>query len=69
MLYEVITLIEMDYLKIALMNVIPALIYFTFVMYMVDLEALRSGLRGLPTEEIPAAGVVLRAGWYYFILV
>ncbi len=61
------TLIEMDYLKIALMNVIPALIYFTFVMYMVDLEALRSGLRGLPTEEIPRAGSVLRAGWYYFI--
>jgi TRAP transporter 4TM/12TM fusion protein len=61
------TLIEMDYLKIALMNVIPALIYFIFVLYMVDLEALRSGLRGLPPEEIPKASEVLRRGWHYFL--
>ncbi|MBU1206927.1 MAG: TRAP transporter fused permease subunit [Proteobacteria bacterium] len=61
------TLIEMDYLKIALMNVIPALIYFIFVLYMVDLEALRSGLKGLPVEEIPKVSEVLRKGWHYFL--
>ena len=61
------TLIEMDYLKIALMNVIPALIYFIFVLFMVDLEALRSGLRGLPPEEIPKVSEVLRRGWHYFL--
>jgi TRAP transporter 4TM/12TM fusion protein len=61
------TLIEMDYLKIALMNVIPASIYFVFVLYMVDLEALRSGLKGLPQEEIPIASEVLKKGWHYFI--
>jgi TRAP transporter 4TM/12TM fusion protein len=61
------TLIEMDYLKIALMNVIPALVYFLFVLYMVDLEALRSGLKGLPQEEIPKASEVLKKGWHYFL--
>lgn len=61
------TLIEMDYLKIALMNVIPALIYFIFVLYMVDLEALRSGLKGLPPEEIPQLSEVLKKGGHYFI--
>ena len=40
------TLIEVSYLKIALINVIPALLYFIFVIMMVDLEALRSGLKG-----------------------
>jgi len=35
------TLIEVSYLKIAVMNVIPAMIYFFFVILMVDLEALR----------------------------
>ena len=61
------TLIEIDYLKIALMNVIPAMIYFIFVLYMVDLEALRSGLRGLPAEEIPKVSAVLKRGWHFFL--
>lgn len=61
------TLIEVSYLKIALMNVIPALIYFIFVILMVDLEALRSGLKGLPPEEIPKASAVLKDGWHFFL--
>jgi len=61
------TLIEMDYLKIALINVIPALIYFIFVLYMVDLEAVRSGLKGLPAEEIPKISIVLKNGWHFFL--
>jgi len=61
------TLIEVSYLKIALLNVIPAMIYFIFVILMVDLEALRSGLKGLPAEEIPKASVVLKEGWHFFL--
>ncbi len=61
------TLIEVSYLKIALINVIPALIYFIFVIMMVDLEALRSGLKGLPAKEIPKALKVLKDGWHFFL--
>ncbi|MCJ7829770.1 MAG: TRAP transporter fused permease subunit [Desulfobacterales bacterium] len=61
------TLIEVDYLKIALMNVLPALIYFIFVLFMVDLEALRSGLKGLPPKEIPKLAAVLKRGWHFFL--
>jgi len=61
------TLIEVNYLKIALLNVIPAMIYFIFVIYMVDLEALRSGLKGLPPEEIPKLMHVLKHGWHFFL--
>jgi TRAP transporter 4TM/12TM fusion protein len=61
------TLIEISYLKIALMNVIPALMYFIFVIMMVDLEALRSGLKGLSTEEIPKVSEVLKHGWHFFL--
>ena len=49
------------------MNVIPALLFFGFVALMVDLEAVRSGLHGLPAEEIPRVGDVLRRGWYFFL--
>lgn len=61
------TLIEVSYLKIALVNVIPAMIYFVFVILMVDLEALRSGLKGMPPEEIPKVSVVLKRGWHFFL--
>ncbi len=61
------TIIEIQYLKVALLNIIPALIYFIFVLFMVDLEALRSGLKGLPEEEIPSALVVLKQGWHFFL--
>ena len=61
------TLIQVSYLKIALMNVIPALLYFIFVIMMVDLEALRSGLKGLPAEEIPKVSTILKNGWHFFL--
>jgi TRAP transporter 4TM/12TM fusion protein len=61
------TLTQTDYLSIALMNVIPALLFFGFIVMMVDLEAVRSGLRGLPVEEIPRVRDVLRRGWHFFL--
>ncbi len=61
------TLTQRDYLGIAMMNVIPAVLFFTFILLMVDLEAMRTGLKGLPNDEIPRVGDVLRRGWFFFI--
>ncbi len=61
------TLIEMEYLTIAALNIIPALLYFLFVLAMVDLEALGNNLKGLPPEEIPDFKTTWRRGWYFFL--
>ena len=61
------TLTETEYLKIALMNVIPALLFFLFLLYMVDLQALKSGLKGLDDKDIPSVRTVLTRGWHYVI--
>jgi TRAP transporter 4TM/12TM fusion protein len=61
------TLTETEYLKIAAMNVIPAFLYFFFLIYMVDLEAMKSGLKGLDEKEIPRVRTVLARGWHYLI--
>lgn len=61
------TLTQREYLGIALMNVIPAILFFTFILLMVDLEAMRTGLKGLPEDEIPRVRTVLLRGWYYFV--
>lgn len=61
------TLTQTDYLSIALMNVIPAVLFFTFVLLMVDLEAVRTGIKGMPAAEVPKVRDVLRRGWHFFI--
>jgi TRAP transporter 4TM/12TM fusion protein len=61
------TLTQTSYLSIALMNVIPAVIFFVFLLAMVDLQAIRAGLKGLPAEETPGALEVLRRGGHFFI--
>ncbi|RAI01763.1 C4-dicarboxylate ABC transporter permease [Acuticoccus sediminis] len=61
------TLTETSYLTIALMNIIPATMFFVFVLMMVDLEAVRTGLKGLPPSETPSVRSVLAGGWYFFL--
>ena len=61
------TLTETSYLYIALINVIPALLFFLFLLSMVDLEAVGLGLKGLPESEIPSLRKVLAGGWHFFL--
>jgi TRAP transporter 4TM/12TM fusion protein len=61
------TLTQTSYLEIALMNVIPATIFFVFLLAMVDLQAIRAGLEGLPPSETPRVLDVLKQGWHFFI--
>ena len=42
-----------EYAKIALLAVLPALLYFTGIFIAVHLEAKKLGLRGIPKEELP----------------
>ncbi|WP_163558939.1 TRAP transporter permease [Halomonas sp. NO4] len=41
------------YTEIAVAAVIPAILYFVSIYFMVDLEAARKGMRGMRPEEIP----------------
>lgn len=61
------TLTQTEYLHIAGMNMIPAVLFFIFVLLMVDLQAVRTGLKGLPADEIPELRDVLKRGWHFFI--
>ena len=61
------TLTESSYLTIALMNIIPACVFFLFLLSMVDLEAVRLGLKGLPAEDIPSVKQVLLEGGHFIL--
>lgn len=52
------------YVEICKAAAIPAVLYFLAVGFMVHFEAGKTGLRGVPREELPRFGGVMRGQWY-----
>lgn len=48
--------VGVPYGQVAKAAILPALLYFTSIWIMVDLEAKKLGLKGLPREQLPKAG-------------
>ncbi len=59
--------INVPYAEVAKAALIPALLYFGSVYWMVHLEARRSHLHGLPREQCPSAWDALRQRWFLLV--
>ncbi len=59
--------IEMPYILVVKHAVIPACLYYLALFIMVDQEAARLGMRGLPREELPSLWRAIKQGWWYAI--
>lgn len=57
-------MLEIRYWQVALVAALPAVLYYVSLGVQVYLMAARLGLKGLPKEELPRPGAVLRRGWY-----
>lgn len=57
----------LPYSKIALLSIMPAILYFLSVWVMVHFEAKKEGLERLSEEEIPKFFPLLKSGWYYLL--
>jgi TRAP transporter 4TM/12TM fusion protein len=55
------------YADIALAAILPAMLYYFSLYWVIHIEALKQGLHGLPEEEIPSARESLRNGWHLLI--
>ncbi|MFM8756114.1 MAG: TRAP transporter permease [Limnohabitans sp.] len=55
------------YNQLILVAIVPALLHYFAILYMVHLEARRLKLQGIPAGEIPSLGLVLRSSWHLFI--
>ncbi|MFZ4453739.1 TRAP transporter permease [Salibacterium aidingense] len=53
-------LVGVPYLTVMTAAIIPALLYFTSVLLIVDLEAAKKGLKGLPSSQLPRLAQVLK---------
>lgn len=57
------------YTEIAFAAVIPAVLYFLSIYFMVDLEAERRGMRGLCKEELPGLRPLLKQAYLFFPII
>ena len=55
------------YSDIAIAAIIPAVLYFVGIYWMVQLEAHRANLRGLPKDECPNPWAAVKQRWYLLI--
>lgn len=51
--------IGLPYLQLVVAAILPAIIYYVSIYFMVDFQARRDGIRGLPPEALPASEVPL----------
>ncbi|MFC2123087.1 TRAP transporter permease [Bacteroidota bacterium] len=56
-----------SYLTIIIAALIPALLYYLALFLMLDLEAAKLGLEGLPRKDLPSVKATTMAGWPYLI--
>lgn len=59
--------INVPFVEVAKAALIPAILYFGSVFWMVHLEAKRSNLKGLPKDQCPSAWAAVKESWYLLI--
>ena len=65
--FMVAEFLDIPYLDVCIAAAIPAGLYYVSLYFLVDLEAKRSGLRGLERADLPSLPETLRRGWYFFV--
>jgi TRAP transporter 4TM/12TM fusion protein len=59
--------LNIPYLEVCKAAVVPALLYYSTVFWMVHLEAGRARLMGIPRDECPSAWNAIRRQWYLLV--
>ncbi len=60
-------LVGVSYLDVCKAAAIPAILYFFSVLVMVDLEAAKTGLKGLPWSELPRLGPLIKKDFLFIV--
>ena len=65
--FVMMQILGMNYVTIIKAAVLTALLYYIGLFVMVDIEAQKIGLKGLPREKLPSIGKVIGNGWHFLI--
>ncbi|QFT58880.1 DctM-like transporter [Sulfitobacter sp. THAF37] len=58
---------RMPYVDIVLISIFPAVLYFGIVYLLVHIAAVKQGMTGLPSAELPRTRAVLAEGWHFLL--
>jgi len=58
-------MLNVPYASICVAAFIPAVLYYMCIFVVIDLEAARKGLAGLPKEELPDMKKAFKEGWHF----
>jgi len=61
--------LNIPYATVALAAAVPAVLYYYALFMQIDCIAGREKMKGLPREELPKLGVVMREGWYFIFVI
>lgn len=59
-------ILSINYIDICIAAAIPAVLYYLGIFFMVDLEAVKTGLKGLSRKELPSSMKILKERWFLF---
>jgi TRAP transporter 4TM/12TM fusion protein len=59
-------ILQISYGEICLAAAVPAVLFYIALFFMVDFQALKTGLKGLPRETLPSVKKVFKEGWFLF---
>ncbi len=59
--------LNVSYATIMVAAILPAFLYYLALFFVVDFEAARTGLRGMPRADLPSITRTLRDGWIYAV--
>jgi len=61
--FIMVEFLAIPYSQIVIAAIVPALMHYIAVFTIVHLEAKRTGLKGMPAEDIPRVASILKRGW------
>jgi TRAP transporter 4TM/12TM fusion protein len=61
--------LNISYVQVALAALIPALLYYLGLFVQVDGYAAKTGLKGIPRENLPSFWTTFKDGWLYFFVI
>jgi TRAP transporter 4TM/12TM fusion protein len=65
--FIIMEVLGVGYLTIMKAAGLSAILYYTGLFLMIDIEAQKMGMRGLPKEELPSVRKTFKEGWYFII--
>lgn len=58
---------QVPYVEIVLVSIFPAILYFGAVYLLVHIAAVKQGMTGLTSDELPSVRTVLAEGWHFLL--